>query len=128
MLTSLINCCTATKSLSRQYQLLAQELSTLAGRHCLLQREVADIQTDALAYKAIICGYKRDLAAQQATVSRQKEADRDTEILLTKISELQEPKANMHKALIGASQLLAASHEKLHPAHRLGRQSRVIGP
>ena len=138
ILASLTNRCAATKYaydqavqrnghlveahrlLSVQYQQLAQELSALAGRHHSLQRELADMQTDALAHEATMCRYERGLAVEQATVSRRQEAEGETETLLAKISELQEERADMHRALMSASELLAASHERLHPAHRLG--------
>lgn len=138
ILASLTNRCTATKYaydqavqrnshlaeahrlLSGQYQQLAQELSVLAGRHRLLQREMTDMQTDALAHEAIMCQYERRLVVQQATISRQRDPDRETKILLAKISELQEEKADIYRAFVSASERLAASPQMLQPAHGLG--------
>src|SRR5688500_8007911 len=63
----------AHRLLSGQYQQLAQELSALAGRHRSLQREMTDMQTDALAHEAMMRRYERGLAVQEATVSRRQE-------------------------------------------------------
>jgi chromosome segregation ATPase len=146
MLASLTNRCTAIKYahdravrrndrlveahrlLSVQYQQLAQELSALAGRYRSLQREMMDMQTDALAHEAIVCRYERRLVAQEATVSRRGEAGGETDILLAKISELQEEKADMHMALTNASELLTAFHERLHPSRRLEWRTGTMGP
>jgi len=81
---------------------------------------MTDMQTDALAHEAVVCRYERRPAVPETTVSRRGEAGGETEILLAKISELQEEKADMHRALTNASELVAAFHERLHPAHRLG--------
>lgn len=109
----------AHRSLSVQYQQLAQELSALAGRYRSLQREMMDMQTDALAHEAMTCRYEWELASQHAVVSRRREADGETETLLAKISELLEEKADMQRALTHASELLAVFHERLYPARRL---------
>lgn len=109
----------AHRLLSVQYQQLAQDLSALASQHRSLQRDMTEMQTDAFAHEAVMWQYERQLAAHQPPVSGRRQSDVETALLLAKISEMQEEKADMQRALVDTSELLTASRSGQHLMHNL---------
>jgi hypothetical protein len=64
------------------------------------------MQTDIFAHDAVIEGYARQLATQQAI---RQTPDRTNKLLVTRINELEEELSSMRNALLNAGKMLALS-------------------
>ena len=96
-------------ALSGQHGIVLHELAALASQYCLLEKELFDAQTDAVAYEAVVQDYKLALASQSAVAAEKTSSG--TELLTTRVAELERERTDMQRALVVASELVIASRK-----------------
>ena len=96
-------------ALSGQHGIILHELAALASQCCLLEKELFDAQTDAVAYEAVVQEYKLALASQSAVAAEKTSSG--TKLLTAKVAELERERSDMQSALVDASELVIASRK-----------------
>ena len=96
-------------ALSGQHGIVLHELAALASQYCLLEKELFDAQTNAVACEAVVQEYKLALASQSALAAQ--ETSSGTKLLTAKVAELERERSDMQRALVVASELVIASRK-----------------
>jgi hypothetical protein len=99
----------AYRTQSVQHGYVLHELAVLASQYCLLEKELFEAQTDAVAYKAVVQKYQLALASQSALAAQKTSSG--TKLLTARVAELERERTDMQKALVIASELVIASRK-----------------
>jgi hypothetical protein len=102
-----------------QHERLAHDFAALANQHRSLQKELTEMQTEALAHSAVVQGYEQRLASQPPN-PRQQNLDTSKMLLVARVGELEREKLDMRRALVSASELLVASRKQRDTGRAFG--------
>jgi hypothetical protein len=104
-----------------QHERLAHDFAALANQHRSLQKELTEMQTEALAHSAVVQGYEQRLASQPPN-PRQQNPDTSKMLLVARVGELEREKLDMRRALVSASELLVASRKQRDTGRAFGSE------
>jgi hypothetical protein len=104
-----------------QHERLAHDFAALANQHRSLQKELTEMQTEALAHSAVVQGYEQRLASHSPN-PRQQNLDTSKMLLVAKVGELEREKLDMRRALVSASELLVASRKQRDTGRAFGSE------